>query len=152
MDYDNYEENLEKERKKNNKYLKKFDSWLNEKGLAKKTIENHVMNADLYINEYLNYYDIHKMEDGCYETNDFFSDWFIRKCMWSTASSTKSTAASIKKFYACMLELGHIKKESYKELCDDIKENMEYWIDAVEEYNNPDFDDLDFNDLDNLLF
>ena len=147
MDYKDYEEKLEKERKKNKKYLDEFDAWLNEKILTKKTIENHVMNADLYINEYLNYYDVHKMEDGCYETNDFFSDWFIRKCMWSTGASTKSTAASIKKFYACMLELGHIKKESYKELCDDIKDNMEDWIEAVEEYNNVDFDDIDEDDL-----
>ena len=61
--------------------------------------------------------------------------------MWSTPSSVKSNASSIKKFYACMLELGHIEKESYEILCELIKENMDEWLDTVDEYNSGgDFD------------
>ena len=43
MDYKDYEEKLEKERKINKKYSDEFDAWLNEKNLTKKTIKNLVM-------------------------------------------------------------------------------------------------------------
>ena len=56
--------------------------------------------------------------------------------MWSTASSIRSTAASIKKFYKCMNELGHVSNEDYKSLCSTIKNCMDDWIDEVNDYNN----------------
>ena len=51
-----------------------------------------------------------------------------------------STAASIKKFYQCMNELGYVDKSDYSMLCDEIKDSMEFWIENVEEYNSGDFD------------
>lgn len=141
-DYKEYEKKRDNNIKRNNKYLDEFQKWLIGKGLKTKTINSHTSNADLYINEFLNYYDVCKMEDGINELNDFFDDWFVRKCLWSTASSTKSTAASIKKFYNCMQELGHITKEDYAFVCNVIKEEMDNWIYTVEDYNN--FTDFDF--------
>ena len=70
--------------------------------------------------------------------HSFFGDFFIRKCMWSTPASIKSTAASLKKFYKCMLQHGYIDKESYDYLCFDIKENMEDWQEECAIYNDPD--------------
>ena len=137
-----YEKEMEKTRKTNDKYLSKFESWLKNKGLKEKTIRSHVSNADLYINEYLNYYNFTKMEEGCSMVSLFFGDWFIRKCMWSTAYSIKTTAASIKKFYNCMMELGHVTKDDYDMLCDIIKDEMEDWIEEVNDYNS--FDDYYF--------
>ena len=43
-----------------------------------------------------------------------------------------------------MLEKGYIAKDSYDNLCEEIKEGMPEWIDIVEDYNNP---DIDFDDL-----
>lgn len=40
-DYKLYEVNLEKNRKRNEKYIKEFEGWLNEKNLVKKTIRKH---------------------------------------------------------------------------------------------------------------
>ena len=60
--------------------------------------------------------------------------------MWSTPSTIKSTAASIKKFYKCMMEHGFIKKSDYDDLCDEIKENMEFWQEDCAAYNDPDAD------------
>ena len=137
-----YEKEMEKTRKTNDKYLSKFESWLKNKGLKEKTIRSHVSNADLYINDYLNYYDFTKMEEGYSMISNFLGDWFIRKCMWSTAYSIKTTAASIKKFYNCMMELGHVTKDDYQILCDIIKEEMEDLIEEVNEYNS--FDDYYF--------
>ena len=68
-----YEANI----KRNEKYIKEFEQWLNENNLAKKTIRKHVNNASLYINDYLNYYDITKAEEGMDEVYSFLNGWFI---------------------------------------------------------------------------
>lgn len=52
---------------------------------------------ELYLNEYLTYYGVTKMEDSGYEINMFLGDFFIRKCLWSSVSSIKENASSIKK-------------------------------------------------------
>ena len=50
-----YYKKLEQNEKKNEKYLQGFEEWLNNQKLSKKTINNHISNADLYINYYLTY-------------------------------------------------------------------------------------------------
>lgn len=139
-DHKDYEKELKKEQEKNAKYMDMFENWLKEKGLSPKTIRNHIGNVDTYLDYYLNYYEINEMPKGCYMLNRYLGYFFIRKCMWSTAYTTKQTAASIKKFYQCMNELNYVEDKDYKYLCEDIKENMEYWIEEVEEYNSADFD------------
>lgn len=59
--------------KRNKKYLKEFEKWLNKKGLANKTIRKHLNNTELFINDYLNYYDITKVEDGLDEIFSFLN-------------------------------------------------------------------------------
>ena len=137
-DYELYERNLEKNNKRNEKFLKIFDNWLNDQKLSKKTIRKHLSNIDLYINNYLNYYEVTNMENGVSMVYSFLNDWFIRKCMWSSVSSIKETAASIKKFYQCMSEKGYIKNKEYKFLCQEIKDNMDEFIDSFIEYDQYD--------------
>ncbi len=143
-DYKKYEEDVKKITKKNERYLKAFENWLVDKNLSEKTIRNHVENADLYINNYLTYYDANKMEEGTSMVYSFLDDWFIRKCLWSSVASIKATAASIKKFYQCMCELGFVKKDDYDMLCHVIKENMDVFIDSYEEFYGDDEDDFWF--------
>lgn len=78
------------------------------------------------------------MEHGTSHLDMFLGFFFIRKCMWSTPATVKSTAASIKKFYKCMLDHNKIKKSHYDFLCDDIKENMQQWQEDCAAYNDPD--------------
>ena len=101
-------------KKRNEIFINNFESWLNEKGLVKKTIRKHISNIDLFLNNYLVYSDISTMEEGVYDIDMFLGDWFIRKCMWSSKNSIKETASSIKKFYQCMSEYEYISKEDYK--------------------------------------
>ena len=84
---DNYQEIVDKNVKKNKKFLLEFEKWLDGKGLALKTKRKHSSNMEFFLNEYLNYYEPTKMEDGTSLVYDFLSDWFIRKCMWSSKSS-----------------------------------------------------------------
>lgn len=137
-DYKLYEQNLEKNNKRNEGFLEIFEDWLNDVKLAKKTIRKHLNNADLYINNYLNYYEVTKMEDGISMVYSFLDDWFIRKCTWSSVTSIKETAASIKKFYQCMSEKGYIKNEDYKFLCQLIKSHMADFINSSIEYEEED--------------
>ena len=122
-------------KKRNKKFLKMFEKWLNEQKLVEKTIRKHINNIDLYINDYLNYYETIKMEDGVRKVYSFLNDWFIRKCLWSSITSIKETAASIKKFYQCMNELEYIKNEDYKFLCQEIKNHMPEFIESFIEYD-----------------
>ena len=132
----NYEIELEKNKKRNEKFIDEFAEWLRGKNLKPKTINRHLTNIEVYLNLYLNNYEFKKMEEGVFEVYSFLSDWFIRKCMWSSSSSIKGTAASIKKFYQCMSEKGYVKVEDYKSLCEEIKDNMDVFLDSLYEYDN----------------
>lgn len=138
MDYEDYVKEVSLIFDENKKYLKEFEEWLVKKELSNKTIKNHVSNVDVYINDYLNSFEPTKMNEGCYLLDGYLGDWFIRKCMWSTESSVKSTATSIKKFYECMLESSYIEKEDYDYICDEIKESLNDWVYLVKEYNSDD--------------
>lgn len=141
MSDQNNEFSFKENEKINEKYLSEFDTWLNEKGLAKKTIRNHVNNAELFINHYLNYYEGAKMEDGIDNIGYFFSTWFIEKCMWSSKSAIKETAASIKKFYQCMSEKGYVSDDYSKQISGYIKEEMSYFLEQMDDYDNGTFYD-----------
>ena len=124
---------------KNHEYLSLFQEDLENAGLTEKTINNHLSNADLFINDFLDYGMNVTMEEGVTMLGDFLGNYFIDKCMWSTPSTVKTTAASLKKFYKSMADHGKIEKKDYDYVCRDIKESMEYWQESCAEYNNPDF-------------
>lgn len=139
MDYKDFDQFIDENRKENEKYLEMFREELEKKGLTEKTIRRHLGNADLYINDFLPRRET-LMKDGCDLASEFFGYFFIEKCMWSTPASIKTTAASLKKFYKCMLEHGQIEKDDYEELCDTIKFSLEEWQDDCAQYNDPDQD------------
>lgn len=138
FDYEEYERECDKIRQTNEELLVLFEEELQNSGLSAKTVRRHLSNADFYINEYLLREEPRPMEDGITELDMFLGFFFIRKCMWSTPGTIKSTAASIKKFYKCMMNHGKISKDDYVYLCDDIKENMEQWQTDCAVYNDPD--------------
>lgn len=135
---EDYELKEQKNTKRNEKFINEFEVWLRNSGVTDKTINKHIANIDLYLNDYLNYYDIYKMEEGVSRVYGFLNDWFIRKCLWSSVSSIKTTAASIKKFYKCMCELNHIKEDEYNDLCRTLKDNMDDFIDSYNEFMSDD--------------
>lgn len=136
MNYEEYEERVRINKKKNEQYLQEFSKYLENEGLSVKTINKHINNVEFYINTYLNAYVPKDMRDGCIGIGMYLGDWFIRKTTWASKNSIKENAASIKKFYKCMLELNHISISEYENVCLDIKTEMKIWIERVEEYNN----------------
>ena len=136
------EKKIEENKKRNKKFMKEFEEYLKEKNLKDKTIKKHLSNVDLFINDYLNYYDIETPEEGRNSVYSFLSGWFIEKCMWATVYTTKETAASIKKFYAYMSEKGYVKKEDYKELCEELKDSMDEILEYLDAFDNGTYYDM----------
>ena len=137
-----YELKIEQNRKRNEKFIKEFESWLTQKDLVKKTIRKLLNNVSLYINDYLNYYDVEKMEDGIYSIYGFLDGWFIEKCLWSSRNSLKETASSIKKFYQCMSEIGYVTVDDYKKLCREIKDNMDEFLAQMDAFEDGTYYDM----------
>lgn len=136
MDYLDFSEQNEDT---NHEYLLLFQEDLENAGLKQKNIYNHLSNADLSINDFSGNRMNVTMEEGVTTLGDFLGDYFIRKCMWSSPSTVKTTTASLKKFYKSMAKHGKIKKKDYDYVCRDIKESMEYWQESCKSYNNPHF-------------
>lgn len=138
FDYEDYEKTCAMIQKENEEYLNLFESDLISSGLSDKTVIRHLRNVDFYINTFLLREEPRHMERGAFLLDFFLGDFFIRKCMWSTPGSIKTNAASIKKFYKSMLDHGKIQKNSYDELCREIKDNLNTWQINCEIYNDPD--------------
>ena len=137
MDFEAYEKECEKIQEENEKYLELFEAELVEKGLSERTIHTHLNNVDFYINTFLLRCEPLQIDEGCYRIDDFLGEFFIRKCMWSTPGNIKTTAVSIKKFYACMAEKEIIDKMDYEILCDTIKDDIESWQEICRQFNDP---------------
>ena len=136
--YDDYEKECEKIRKDNEKHLKTFEDELKAKGLSAKTIKNHIENVDLYINEYMLREDAQLLEDGLCGLDSFFY-FYIHKCMWSTPSSVKGMAASLKKFYKSMADKGLVDKDNFDIFAADIKESVPIWQEECADFNGDDW-------------
>ncbi len=133
MSYEDYEEEVAREKDKNEKILGIFEKWLNENGLKEKTINKHIDNVSFYINEYLLYDECIPANEGITSINGFFDWFFPRKAMWSSKATTKETVASLKKFYKCLAVVGFVKESDYAFMLSEVKSNMEDWL---EHYDN----------------
>ncbi len=142
-DYEKYEADCKKIRKTNKRLLAEFETWLKSAGMADKTIRNHLSNVDFYINDYLLYEDAIGAKDGVSEISMFLGYWFIRKAMWASPASIKSNAASLKKFYAFLLEKGLIRDKELTELTETIKEKMPEWLARLKRYDDPSIESME---------
>jgi len=141
--YEQYVKDCERIRGDNEKLLAEFEKWLSDKKLSPKTIANHCDNVEFYIDEFLLYEEAIDASDGVYQIDLFLGFWFIKKAMWASKSSIKSNATSIKKFYEFMLENDHIDEEAYNELKEEIKTNMQEWLDTMDRYDDPEIEDME---------
>ena len=126
--------------KENEGYLLDFRSWLKANSLQEQTINKHISNVDLFINDFLCYYEQQPVSYGCTILNSYFSLWFIRKTVVSSSNIMRSHASSIKKFYRFMVEKGIIEEIDYEYLCEIIKEMMPFWLKDMQEQNSYLFD------------
>lgn len=140
-EYQKYEQACKRIKKDNAKLLEQFDQWLSGKGLAEKTVQRHVENADFYINTFLLSEDAIPAKEGASQISMFLGYWFIRKAMWASPSAIRGNAGSLKKFYTFMQEQGKVSAEALQDLKETIKEEMPEWVGTVERYDDPDITD-----------
>ncbi len=141
-DFEKYEQECQRIRKANKRLLKEFEAWLKSSGLKGKTINNHVMNIDFYVNEFLLSEDATEARDGAGLVDLFLGYWFIKKAMWASQTSMRGNAASLKKFYTFMCEKELIEKEDLDDLKAVIKEEMPEWLETLARYDDPSVEDV----------
>jgi len=142
-DYEKFEIECERIKRDNEEYLDKFSEWLKKSKLSKKTINKHISNIDFYINDYLLYDDAIEAKNGADAIGMFLGYWFIRKAMWSSKTTIKSNAASLKKFYTFMKEENLINNVELNKLNETIKEDMPQWLAAMHRYDNITIDNME---------
>lgn len=129
------ETTIEETENYNRELLSAFERSLKAKDLSDKTIQRHIFNADLYMNDFLLYRLDQPVASGKESLDEFFY-FYIHKCMWSTPVNVKTTAASIKKFYEFLAEQGIVDKAEYAEIADEIKESVPLWQTSCRDYND----------------
>ena len=112
----------------NEQILEDFKKYLQENGLAPKTIDRHAANIEFYINTYLLYYDIESPHQGHYRLDDFFGGFFPTKAMWSSPATVKENITSLKKFYKYLNELSIVSNEDLENMYTVIKEEKDNWL------------------------
>lgn len=136
-----YEQKHERIREENRPLLADFEKWLSEKGLAASTIQRHVENVDFYVDSYLLDSEGLPAREGAGCVSMYLGYWFIRKALWSSASSIKQNAVSLKKFYTFLHERGDVPAEDVEDVKETIKDGMPEWIATLERYDDPDVKD-----------
>ena len=139
MTYEEYEKECERIREINESYLDIFANDM-EGRFKPRTITRHIHNIAFYLNIYLLHEEPKTMQDGIYMIDFYFGEFFIRKCAWSTPDSIRLNAASIKKFYKCMAELGKVDAREYALFAAEVREGVPDWQQECVEFNDPDWE------------
>ena len=127
-----YDQKVEKIRAYNQPILDEFQSWLETEGFASKTIKNHIDNISFFA-EYLAYYEpLNRLDEAdAGDVYSFLADWFPRKAMWASQSSTRSNMASFRKFFKFLRESNRVDEDIESEVRYTLKEDKEEFLDAV---------------------
>ena len=129
---DSYDARVQAIKAYNQPILDDFGAWLEQSGLAEKTVRNHVDNIDFFT-EYLVYNEpLEKLDEA--DGSDvwmFLGDWFPRKAMWASESSVKSNIASFKKFFQWMGETGCVSPQTVANVLSTLKEGRDKFLATV---------------------
>ncbi len=115
--------------------LARFQNWLEQSGVTKKTIKNHTDNIAFFA-EYLVYYDTPLKRLDAAHSGDvygFLSDWFPRKALWANTTNMKAYFASFKKFFPWMETAGYVSTETVADVLTTLKEDRSAFLAAVAE-------------------
>ena len=133
-DLETYDARVRAIRAYNQPLLENFRAWLEQSGLAEKTVKTHVDNINFFTN-YLVYYEPLKKLDEATSGDVwmFLANWFPRKALWASVASVKSNIASFKKFFQWMGETGRVSPETVADVLTTLKERRDYFLERVTE-------------------
>jgi len=133
-DANTYDERVRAIQAYNLPLLSGFMTWLKQSGLSEETIYTHVVNIDFFSTYLLRYEPLKKLDEA--SSGDvwmFLVDWFPRKALWASVTSTKSYLASFKKFFRWMEEMGRVSPETAADVLSTLKESRSEFLQAVSE-------------------
>jgi len=138
---EDYDKEVAEIRKYNQPILDDFQAWLEKTGLTEKTVSKHIQNVD-FLAEYLFYYEpLYKLDEAdAVDVYSFLANWYPRKAMWASVSSTKSYIGSFRKFFKFLVEGKRVDKEIEDAVRKMLKERKEEILDAVD-FGDDDDDD-----------
>ena len=130
---EDYDKEVAEIRKYNQPIFDGFRVWLKKTGLTEKTVSKHIQNVD-FLAEYLFYYEpLYKLDEAdSVDVYSFLADWYPRKAMWASVSSTKSYMGSFRKFFKFLVEGKRVDKEIEDDVRKMLKERKEEILDAVD--------------------
>ena len=128
LERERYEAESEKVIAANNELLKLFEDDLTSSGVSAKTVRSHIDNAEFFINAYLMMGSVREMTEGPRMAESYLGEFYACHCVWSSPTSVRNTAVSIKRFYKCMADHGKIPRFDYENMCACIKANLDQWI------------------------
>ena len=136
-DIETYDERVRAIRAYNQPILADFRIWLEQSGLAEKTVKAHVFNIDFFT-AYLVYYEPLKKLDEAHsgDVRMFLANWFPRKAMWASVAGIKSYLASFKKFFLWMGETGRVPPKTVDNVLTTLKEGRDKFLEKVAPYNS----------------
>ena len=125
---------------RNESLLREFSDWLENKGISQKTIDKHLVNVRIFLDEYLLIEDVESLEDAVIYVNDYMGRYLIERQSWNCGKNVRESITSLKKFFRAMLELGEVDDISYAAFLEDIRWESDGWRVAArrreEEYRN----------------
>jgi hypothetical protein len=114
--------------------LEFFADWMRDWELPEKVIEQHLANIEFYVNGYLLEEGAVTAEEGIREIGGFLGYWFVQNAASVDDEALLRSAASLKKFYRFMYELGRVEKTDLVEMKKLIKRELPEWMEALREY------------------
>ena len=130
MDYD-IDELYERKVEENESYFFLFMRELEDEGLDVEEIKNHLANAELYVNDYLNFYEIRDMEEGLKCATDFFEDFLPNKCALNNPNGCMEMMDTLCKFYETMAKYGFVDSDMTEKFVNEIKTNQDKWVGLI---------------------
>jgi len=138
--FEDYDKEVAAIRAYNQPVFDAFQGWLQASGLTAKTIKKHLDNIDFFT-DYLTYYEplcrLDEADEG--DVASFLMDWYPRKAMWASVSSTKSYLASFRKFFKFMGQTGRLADDRVAEILDTLKQQREDFLAAIEDDEEDDW-------------
>ena len=131
-DIDTYDARVQAIQAYNQPILYGFLTWLKQSGLSEETIYNHVTNIEFFTNYLVRYEPLKKLDEvSSGDVWMFLADWFPRKALWASVTSTKSYVASFKKFFKWMGETGRVSPETVEDVLSTLKYSRSEFLNAV---------------------
>lgn len=139
-----YETKRDEIRQENAGLLDEFSAWLDEEDVGRKTIDAHLVNADLFVNQFLCNGELPATAaEGPHRVGAFLSDWLPRNAIWIDADTIRRHADSLRHFYAFMHRTGRIADAAYEALLKEIRAGLPQWVAVAENDEEPMADEND---------